>query len=74
MSKRLFGQIKGCLKFGVVIREKDLLDRICLSKKDKQRYLDYAYKIAVKRAFESLIQEGMINPDYVGPFALERYI
>ena len=62
---KLFRSLNGCLKFGVVIREKALLDRIYLSKKDKQRYLDYAYKIAVKRAFESLIQEGMINPDDV---------
>jgi hypothetical protein len=42
-----------------------VLDRIYLSKKDKQRYLDYAYKIAVKRAFENLIQDGTINPDEV---------
>ena len=34
-------------------------------KKDKQRYLDYAYKIAVKRAFEHLIQIGVINPNEI---------
>lgn len=62
---KLFRALNGCYKFGVVIREKNVLDRIYLSKKDKQRYLDYAYKIAVKRAFENLIQDGTINPDEV---------
>ena len=62
---KLFRALNGCYKFGVVIREKNVLDRIYLSKKDKQRYLDYAYKIAVKRAFENLIQDGIINPDEV---------
>ena len=48
-----------------MIRQKSVLDRIFLSKKDKQRYLDYAYKIAVKRAFEKFIQDGIIYPDEV---------
>ncbi len=60
---KLFRSLNGCYKFGVVIREKNVLDRIYQSKKDKQRYLDYAYKIAVKRAFENLIHDGTLNPD-----------
>ena len=62
---KLFRSLNGCYKFGVVIRQQNVLDRIYLSKKDKQRYLDYAYKIAVKRAFENLIQDGTINSDEV---------
>lgn len=62
---KLFRALNGCHKFGVVVKQKKILSRIFLSKKDKQRYLDYAYKIAVKRAFESLIQEGMMHPDEV---------
>lgn len=62
---KLFRSLNGCYKFGVVVREKSVLDRIYLSKKDKQRYLDYVFKIAVKRAFENLIQKGIINPDEV---------
>lgn len=62
---KLFRTLNGCYKFGVVIRQKQVLDRIFLSKKDKQRYLDYAYKIAAKRAFEKLIQDEIINPDEV---------
>ena len=32
-----------------------------MSKKDKQRYLDYAYKIGLKRALQQLINGGMIE-------------
>ena len=49
---KLFRTLNGCYKFGVVIRQKQVLDRI-------------AYKIAAKRAFEKLIQDEIINPDEV---------
>lgn len=62
---KLFRSLNQCHKFGVVIRENNVLDRIFQSKKDKQRYLDYAYKIAVKRAFQNYIQSGLINPDEI---------
>ena len=32
-----------------------------MSKKDKQRYLDYAYKIGLKRALLQLIMTGIIE-------------
>ena len=53
---KLFRSLNNCYKFGVVIRENNVLDRIFQSKKDKQRYLDYAYKIAVKRAFHIIFR------------------
>lgn len=62
---KLFRSLNACHKFGVVVRQKQVMDRIFLSKKDKQRYLDYAYKIAVKRAFENLINQNIIIPDSV---------
>lgn len=62
---KLFRSLNKFYKFGVIIRQQNVLDRIFKSKKDKQRYLDYAYKIAVKRAFEHLIQTGVINPNEV---------
>jgi len=61
----LFRSLNGYHKFGVVVREKEVLERIFQSKKDKQRYLDYVYKIAVKRAFEDLIDRKVIDPDAV---------
>ena len=59
---KLYRSLNGCHKFSVTIIEQKVLDQIFRSKKDKQRYLDYAYKIAVKRAFESLIEIGYISP------------
>lgn len=64
-KSKLYRSLNNCYKFGVVINQKAVLDRIFSSKKDKQRYLDYAYKIAVKRAFESLIKQKIINADDV---------
>lgn len=62
---KLFRALNNCNKFGVIINEKKVLNRIYKSKKDKQRYLDYAYKIAIKRAFQDLINKKKINPDNV---------
>ena len=62
---KLFRSLNKCYKFGVVVRENDVHDRIFQGKKDKQRYLDFVYKIAVKRAFEALIHDGVIDPDEV---------
>ena len=59
---KLFRSLNQCYKFGVIINQINVLDRIFESKKDKQRYLDYAYKIAVKRAFENLIERNIIIP------------
>ncbi len=42
-----------------------MLDRIFHDKKDKQRYLDYAFKIGVKHAFKQLIKNNVINPSSV---------
>ena len=62
---KLFKSLKNCYKFGVVISQKQVLDRIFQSKKDKQRYLDYAFKIGIKRFFQYLISRGIIDPPNV---------
>lgn len=59
---KLFRSLNNQYRFGVIVDQQKILDRIFVSKKDKQRYQDYAYKIAVKRIFEKLIQEGTILP------------
>lgn len=45
---KLYRSLNQTIKFGVVINQNNVLDRIFQSKKDKQRYLDYAYKIGMK--------------------------
>lgn len=58
---KLYRSMGGAIKFGVIVNQKSVLDRIFLSKKDKQRYLDYAYKIGLKRALHQLISAGQID-------------
>lgn len=61
----LYKSLNGCYKFAVVVRQQRLLKSIFDSKKDKQRYLDYAYKIGVKRALQQLIEKEILNPEEV---------
>lgn len=60
---KLYRSLNNCYKFGVVIDQSKIHDRIFDSKKSKQRFLNFAYKIAVKRAFENMASQGTINPD-----------
>ena len=60
-KRSLFRSLNQVQKFGVVVHQSDVLSRIYQSKKDKQRYLDYVFKIGAKRALEHLIEAGDIN-------------
>ena len=46
----LYRSLNGCKKFCVIIEQKRILKTIFNDKKTKQRYLDFAYKLAVKDA------------------------
>ena len=62
---KLYRSMNGAIRFGIIIDQKRVLERIFQSKKDKQRYLDYAYKIGLKRALQKLIKEGKISADEI---------
>ena len=62
---KLFRALNNQIRFGVIIDEHRVNENIWKSKKDKQRFLDYAYKIAVKRCFEYLINNGKIKAEEV---------
>ena len=62
---KLYRSLNECYKFAVIIDLKLINNHIFENKKSKQRYLDYAYKIAVKRKLESLIAVGIIDPSKV---------
>ena len=64
-KNKLFRALNNQYRFGVIVDQQKVLDRIFASKKDKQRYQDYAYKIAVKRLLEKLIHGGIIVPEEV---------
>lgn len=61
----LYKALNDCYKFGVVIKQKEVNHNIFNDKKSKQRYLDYAYKIGIKRALQSLIKQGIIRVEEV---------
>lgn len=57
---KLFRSLNAYHKFAVIIHQPKILDNIFSGKKDKQRYLDFAYKIGVKHKFVDLISKGTI--------------
>lgn len=59
-KSKLYRSLNRCYKFAVVVDQKRVNIQIFNSKKDKQRYLDYVYKIAVKRALQNMIQRNLI--------------
>lgn len=58
----LYRSLNKCYKFGAVVNQRRVLNSIMADKKSKQRFLDYVYKIALKRLLEKLIEENIINP------------
>lgn len=62
---KLLRSLNNIYKFGIVVNQKVLNKNIFDNKKSKQRYLDYAFKIGVKRFFEDLINQGIIVPSEV---------
>ena len=61
----IYRALNNCYKFGAVIDQHYVHDKIFLDKKSKQRYLDYAYKIAVKNALQRMIELKIFDPDDV---------
>lgn len=66
-SRRLFRATTREFRFGVVVEIPRLRirERIANDKKARQRYMDYVYKIAVKRFLSTLIRDGAIDPEQV---------
>ncbi len=60
-KNKLFRSLNSFHKFAVIIKQNKILDEIFKSKKDKQRYLDYAYKIGVKNALKCMENQGIIS-------------
>lgn len=58
---KLYRSLNRVYKFGVVVNQKQLNDRIFDNRKSKQRYLDFAYKIGVKRTLVALMNEGVFR-------------
>lgn len=57
----LFRSLNKFQKFGVVIEQKRLYSYIWEPKKTRQRFLDFAFKIGLKRALQDMMNNGVIN-------------
>lgn len=64
-KNKLFRSMNAFIRFGVVVHQSQVIDKIFENKKSKQRYLDFAFKIALKKAFEQLITQQIIQADTV---------
>lgn len=60
-KKSLYRSLNQFNKFSVVIKQDEIAKQIFDCKKSKQRFLDYAYKIAVKRALEDLLRKNVFH-------------
>lgn len=58
---KLFRSLNNYLKFAVAIKQNKLLDSIFYDKKSKQRYLDFAFKICLKKVFLKLQRKNIID-------------
>lgn len=58
---KLFRSLNQNIKFATLINQERVLDSIFCSKKSKQRYLDYAYKIGLKNTFKQLEREAILT-------------
>lgn len=62
--KRLLNVFKESYKFCAVIKQRKLdTARIFKDAKSKQRYLDFAYKLALRRALEEMVARGTLLPE-----------
>ena len=59
---KLYRSLNREFKFCVVIKQREINQKIYDNKKHKQRYLDYAYKIVLKKCMETLIENEKISP------------
>lgn len=62
---KLYRSLNRFEKFGAIINQKKLRDEIFQSKKTKQRYLDWVYKMAIKRKFEAMIHDKLVVAENV---------
>jgi len=57
--------INNTYKFAAIINQKRINENITINKKNKQRYLDYAFKMGLKNALQILINKGIIKKEEV---------
>lgn len=64
-KNKLFRSLNNYHKFAAIISQELVFDSIFQNKKSKQRFLDYAYKIALKRTLQDLIKNNILSAESV---------
>lgn len=64
-KRKLFRSLASVEKFGIIIKQQKLRDELFSDKKTKQRYLDWAYKYAVRLKLERMMADGIFKADEV---------
>ena len=62
---KIYRSLNNSYKFAIIIDENKIHNKIYENKKSKQRYLDYAFKIGLKKCFEYLIANNKIKADEI---------
>lgn len=62
----VFRSLNPWAKFGVIVEQQRLYDSIISQKKTKQRYLDFVFKLGLKRALLGMIGDGVFEKNDVG--------
>lgn len=62
LKGKLFRSLNRFEKFGAVVQQKRVNENIFNHKKSKQRYLDYVFKIGIKRKFMSMAENSVFKP------------
>ena len=62
---KIYRGLNKAFKFSVVIKLKSLNQNIFENKKHKQRYMDFAYKMVLKKCFQTLINYNCISSNEI---------
>ena len=62
---KVYRSLNNVYKFCVVIKEKSLLPQVFENSKHKQRYLDFAYKLVLKKCLKCLLDSGVIKENKI---------
>ena len=62
IKMKLYKCMNNFYKFCVLIKQQNVLDSIFDNPKHKQRYLDYAYKMCLKKSLQYLVKKQLLNP------------
>ncbi len=62
---KIYRSLNGFYKFACIVKEKYVHDLFFAHKKDKQRYLDYVYKLGVKNALQEMMEASVFAADDV---------